>query len=50
MKSYGGKALTNRLKNECEKYIAEHLEKIKEIVEDDFRQAEAAMLYALSMH
>jgi hypothetical protein len=55
MKSYGGKALTNRLKSECEKYIADHIEEIKyelfkEIVQDDFRQAEAVMLYALSKH
>lgn len=45
----------NRVKQECDKYVADNLNSIKydlfcEIVQDDFRQAEAVMLYALKMH
>lgn len=55
MKSFGGRASVNRVKKECDKYVAENLNSIKydlfcEIVQDDFRQAEAVMLYALSLH
>ena len=52
MKSFGGRASVNRVKKECDKYVADNLNSIKydlfcEIVQDDFRQAEAVMLYAL---
>lgn len=55
MKSFGGIATKNKLKQECERYVAEHLDEIryelfKEIVQDDFRQAEAGMLWMLSLH
>lgn len=55
MKSFGGRATVNRVKQECDKYVADNLNSIKydlfcEIVQDDFRQAEAVMLYALKMH
>lgn len=55
MKSFGGRASVNRVKQECDKYVAENLNSIKydlfkEIVQDDFRQAEAVMLYALMLH
>ena len=55
MKSYGGRATINRVKQECERFVAENLDSIKydlfcEIVQDDFRQAEAVLLYAMSMH
>lgn len=55
MKSYGGRATINRVKQECDKYVADNLNAIKydlfcEIVQDDFRQAEAVMLCALMLH
>lgn len=55
MKSFGGIATKNKLKQECEQYVAEHLDEIRyelfaEIVQDNFRQAEAMFLYALSLH
>lgn len=55
MKSFGGRASVSRVKKECDRYVAENLDAIKyelfqEIVQDDFRQAEAVMLYALSLH
>jgi hypothetical protein len=55
LKSFGGRATVNRVKQECDKYVADNLNSIKydlfcEIVQDDFRQAEAVMLYALMLH
>lgn len=55
MKSFGGRSSINRVKKECDKYVAENLNAIKyelfcEIVQDNFRQAEAVMLYALMLH
>lgn len=55
MKSFGGRAFVKRVKQECDKYVAENINRIKydlfcEIVQDDFRQAEAVMLYALMLH
>ena len=66
MKSYGGRATANKtkreceayakqLKKECDKYVQKNLDDIrfeifKEVVQDDFQQAEAVMLYALSLH
>ena len=55
MKSFGGRASISRVKRECDKYVADNLNSIKydlfcEIVQDDFRQAEAVMIYALMMH
>lgn len=55
MKSFGGRASVNRVKRECDRYVAENMNSIKyelfcELVQDDFRQAEAVMLYALMLH
>ena len=55
MKSFGGRSSINRVKKECEKYVADHLDSIKydlfcEITQENFQQAEAVMLYALMLH
>lgn len=55
MKSFGGRATVNRVKQECDKYVAENLDAIKyelfrEITQENFQQAEAVMLYALMLH
>lgn len=55
MRSYGGKATTNRVKRECDKYVQKNIDDIryelfKDIVQDDFRQAEAVLLYCLTLH
>lgn len=55
MKSFGGRATVKRVKQECDKYVAENLDAIKyelfrEITQENFQQAEAVMLYALMLH
>lgn len=55
MKSLTGRSFVNRAKLECDRYVAENINAIKyelfcEVVQDDFRQAEAMMLYALMLH
>lgn len=55
MKSFGGRASVNRIKKECSKYVNQNLNDIKyqlfaEVVQDNFRQAYAIILFALYMN
>ena len=55
MRSFGGVATKNRIKHECDRYVAENLEEIRyqlfcEVAQDDIRQAEAVFLWAMSLH
>lgn len=55
MKSFGGRASINRVLKECTKYVEQNMNDIKyqlftEVVQENFRQAYAIVLFSLYMN